>query len=256
MLDVAVKPPTRAPLATPDITAAGKTQSKREPNTRLVNASLALAAGGTVSVILSYKSLAKTYDGFFGVAATSWPATWLIITNLVLTMLFILVTSILVKPRSTKAGQIAFAVMIALSFQTLVNSDLEVLKTLTGAEPVGPSAPQQFNVGSLLYNDVEHYLTRQIASEVDKEEEREVKALQSLYPGVEGVLSLRESMVSRLERSRMFTQDQRMDHIAQIDGVVASDSLTPAQKVQKLAVKMYDLFGRDVVERLLPDRSA
>lgn len=129
----------------------------------------ALIVAGALSAAVTLVTLLETYDGFLSEAIRT-PEAWLLIAiNATVTVVLVLVLTAAFQPQRA----VVYAAIVALSFQALIATDLEI-QPLAGADIVGASS--KVNVGAL-YNPVERALASGIEDPVEEAKRQEIATL-------------------------------------------------------------------------------
>jgi hypothetical protein len=198
----------------------------------------ALVAGGaTVAQLLS------TYDGFFGEAIGSWASWVLILMNIALTVALMLGLTPLFKPRNV----LLYALTVALSFQTLLATDL-AFEPLAGTDQVGTG--QKVNVG-FIQTELEKFLTGEIDDPVEDAKREEIAALRARYPSDDQLPTLRSDIDDNLRTDGDIDETERKTILEQIDGLIADSSLNHSEKVREITLAVYSIAGRDPIQDLV-----
>ena len=207
-------------------------------------------AATIVSILMTVISIAQTYAGFETVALTTWPIFWLILINIGFTWFLILLLRLIIRPTNTVKAHMIYAALVALTFQTLIHTDLDLTKPLAGSEESKLKPLQvSINLGSAVYAPIVRLLTRQINEPVRAAMRSEIAELQKRYSDEDGVKKLQQDFLNELAYSLGLDKDERDAHHKEVQQIVESE-LTPKDKVRDIGLLMYRIFGRRVVKDL------
>lgn len=203
-----------------------------------------------VSVIMTIINIAQTYAGFERVALVTWATLLLIVTNVVGTWILILLLRLIVRSTDNVPKHIIYTVLVALSFQTLVHTDLDLTKPLAGSEISEVKSLQtSINLGTAIYDPVVRVLTREMNEPVSALMRSEIAQLQERYPDEDGVNALYEDFLCELDYSPHLDKDQQSAYQEEAQKIVQSDESSPT-KIRRIGKLMYRVFGRQVVQDL------
>jgi hypothetical protein len=196
----------------------------------------------TFSAIVTVVKLLQTYEGFFFDALWTRSFVWLVLVNAAFTLALIMILRAFLQP----TRQVWFAVVVAASFQALINSSFDT--GLAGAEAgTQAGAIGQFNLGTM-YNPIEKFLTNNIEEAVVGPRRAELDALASAYGSDAGVKALSERFLQDLEDTSLWEDDKKPALEEEVQAILAGDS-TPKQKARAIGVKTLEVFGRGRLKR-------
>lgn len=206
----------------------------------------ALIAGAVTSVVVSLATIATSYGGFAGEALGA-PAAWaLFAVNAVFTVILIVLLSAWLKP----TRKVAYAIVVALGFQALISTDLEV-QPLAGTEEVG--ALSTVKVGSL-YNPVEKLLSSGIEDPIEHAKRGEIARLRERYVDASSLPELRSRLDDMLATDGPGGVSDRVDIMKSVDTLIANTKIEIRDRVRDIAILLYASAGRDVVRDLLDEQ--
>jgi hypothetical protein len=203
----------------------------------------ALIAGAVTSVAVSVAALATGYDGFVGEALGTLEAWLLFALNALFTVVLIVLLTAWLKPER----KLAYAIVVAIGFQALIATDLEV-QPLAGTEEVG--AISTVKLGSI-YNPVEKLLSSGIEDPIEDAKRREIEELRRRYTSESALADLRSRLDDLLATEGIGGAADRAELLKQVDGIIAKQELKVRDRVRDIALLTYASAGRDVVKDLL-----
>jgi hypothetical protein len=211
-----------------------------------IKAQAALVAAACVSLVVTLITLRSTYDGFVGQALGTWSAAALFVLNAAFTILLVLALSAAFKPQR----KVLYAVIVALGFQTLIATDLEV-QPLAGTEQVG--AAEKLNLGSV-YNPIETWLAAGMEDPVKDAKRQDIAKLRAAYPTATDLQKLRADADDLLATD--VQQSERETALVQVDDIIRDEQRSPESKVRDIALALYAVAGRDVVQDLVDGKNS
>jgi hypothetical protein len=203
----------------------------------------ALLVAAATSVVVSLGALATSYDGFATEALGAYQAWLLFAVNALFTVAMVVLLSAWIQP----ARKVAYAFVIAIGFQTLITTDLEV-QPLAGTQEVG--ALSSVRIGSV-YNPVENLLSSGIEDRIEIAKRREINRLRERYAVASSLPRLRASLDDILATDGPGGRSDRVELLKSVDAVIADTKLRVRDRVRDIAILIYASAGRDVVRDLL-----
>jgi hypothetical protein len=195
-----------------------------------------------VSALVTVVKLLQTYNGFFKEALLTRSFVWLVLVNAAFTLVLIVFLRGVLKPER----QVLFAVVVAASFQALINSSFDT--GLVGADAgTQTGAISQMKFGTL-YEPVEKYLTGNIEEAVVGPRKAELDALVSAYGTDTGVKALSTRFLEDLQDTTLWEDDKKPALVQAIEAILAGEQ-SAKLKARALGLKTFEVFGRHRVQR-------
>lgn len=200
------------------------------------------------SVVVTFIRLLATYPDFVGTAIASWSALLLFLLNIFMTCVIVYVISKALKPE----GRIWHALIIGLSFQALLSSDIRLDNAeLPGATAAAGSEQTTVNIRKDVYAPLEAALFKSADRPVEDAVGCELRQLVSRYPGRRGPGRLRTRVTTRLEEDRTLKRDERARVLRSIGRIVRARDVPEHVRIRQAGLKLYDHGARDVVQTVI-----
>jgi len=248
---VAESTPSRTPE--PDKTAVGRAISETRETVWSLPVIVATVAA---SVLVTFVRLVEAYDEFLVEALLTWATLALFLLNALLTLAIVAILVPIISPRN----KILYAVTIALSFQTLVTTDLTLGDPLAGTNATTEARPVNLNVQRDFYGPVQTLLSRRIDAPVEAAIREETEGMLKKFPDRRalGVLPRRVDALLQFERS--LTQEEKDAMRREVRAALRPGLERPKDRsrpgpavrraVREATAAMYRHDGRELVREL------
>lgn len=203
----------------------------------------AIVVAVVVSVAVTIIALLQSYDGFLGTALGTSSFWLLAALNALFTVLLFVILSAIVKPQR----KAVYAAIVALSFQVLIATDLEV-QPLAGTTEVGASS--KINLGKL-YDPVEKALSSGIEDPIEDAKRAQIDVLRKEYSTPEKLPVIRERLDDLISTEGSLDTGQREALLKRIDEIIALPDRPVRYSVRDILLAVYASAGRDMVDDLV-----